>query len=183
MKSKLKNLAKNNYSFQLKCLAALATTAVVAIGIAAAISMKSAAVAAPTALLATTAAASAAPALFFALPFLLIAAGTFCLLPLLFRGCCGPSSRVYTNDYYTPSFGSSFFASRPSVRVDTPYYPSSNYFSSNHHGHESSGSASYPSSGGIFGSSRHGHSGSIASTNHHGHGGSYGSSSNHHRHR
>ncbi|MGQ3888531.1 hypothetical protein ACQUW5_05805 [Legionella sp. CNM-1927-20] len=188
MALKIKNLAKNNSSFQLKCLLALAGTAVVAVGVIAALSIKSAAAAAAaaptTALLSSAAVAS--PIIPIALPFVLLSIGAVCLLPFLFSNACRFPGRSYTTAYSSPWYRSSFF-STPVVDVGTTHRHhdsfGSNYhghgISSNHHGHVGSSSSNYHSHG-IFGSgNHHGHGGS--SGTHHGHGGGY-SAPNHHGH-
>ncbi|WP_131782895.1 hypothetical protein [Legionella gresilensis] len=172
----LKDLARNNSSFQLKCLLALAGTAVVTLGVIAALSIKASAAAPTTALLASAAAVS--PIIPIALPVVLLTIGAVCLLPFLFSSACRFPGRSYTTAYSSPFYRSSFF-STPIVDVGTTHRHSSNPFDSNYHSHTTS---SYHGHG-IFSSAsnHHGHSGSV-STNH-GHIGGYGASSNYHGHR
>ncbi|STX51069.1 Uncharacterised protein [Legionella busanensis] len=151
----LKNLVKNNSSFQLKCLLALAGTAVVTLGVIAALSIKTAAAAAPTtALLAS--AATVSPIIPMALPVVLLAIGAVCLLPFLFSSACRLPGR---SSYFRHGFFNT-----PIVDINTGYGYGGGYGVSNHHGH----------TGGYGASNHHGHTGGFGASNHHGHTGGYG---------
>ncbi|KTC83833.1 hypothetical protein [Legionella brunensis] len=111
MTSKLIELAQTNYSFLLKCMAALATAAVITLGIIAALTMKTTAALAP-AIMASTATGAVGITAFTAAPLLPIAAlliciGAVCLLPFCVGSPRSTGYRYYSNNYdtwYTPSF-------------------------------------------------------------------------------
>lgn len=151
-----------NYSFLLKCMAAVTAAAMVTAGIIAAVTLKSAATA-TTAIAAKTLLTSTfifAPAVF---PFALVAIGLVFVLPFLF-GC---NSNTYTTvrTTATPGYRSygnySFYTPTPDYTFPN-YDTSSNVYigSANSHGHPASEGTVH-----VHGSTNtHGHDG-----NRHGH--------------
>ncbi|KTD55715.1 hypothetical protein Lsan_3267 [Legionella santicrucis] len=137
-----------NYSFLLKCMAALTAAAVATAGIFAAISLKSAA-ATTTTIAAKMAFASAFTPIF---PIALVLIGLVCVLPFLFsRNTTYMPSRTVTTGYN--SFG--FYS--PS------YSTASVYTDSHHHGHQDTGS--------VYTSSHvHGHDNHVHGHDSHAHG-------------
>ncbi|MCW8443464.1 hypothetical protein OQJ19_14775 [Fluoribacter gormanii] len=153
-----------NYSFLLKCMAALSAAAIATAGIIAAVSLKSAAVA-TTAIAAKTLLASAfifAPVL----PIALFAIGLMLVVPFLF-GC---NNNTYTTVRTTTPGYNGIYSFYPPSSVYNGFSYSDNgastvYASSNHsHGHTTSGTVH-----GHSDSHMHGHSGSHV----HGHGDSH----------
>lgn len=127
-----------NYSFLLKCMAALTAAAVATAGIFAAVSLKSAA-ATTTTIAAKMAFASAFPPIF---PIALVLIGLVCVLPFLFsrNNTTYIPNRTVTTGYnsfgfYSPSY------STTSVYPDTHHHEHPDtgtvYTSSHIHGHDS----------------------------------------------
>ncbi len=121
-------------------MAALATAAVIALGITLALALKT------TAVTATAFAATATTGIVIGAGFpivgVLLLIGAICVLPCCFRG---PSYRVSTGNYYTDaystSYSPSFYPSVPSVSItgDSRYHSHSQVTQTHHH------DSSYPS--------------------------------------
>ncbi|KTD06928.1 hypothetical protein [Legionella jamestowniensis] len=151
---------KTNYSFILKCMAALATGALLTLGIVAAFMMKTTALVAPIlfSAVATGVAGGMAVAAAPILPIVAMLAilGGICLLPFCFGNSCTASRHVHTASWGTPfSFYPPASSHVHSGSILTgghvhghsqphsgPYHSHSH--SGNHHGHD-------------FGSTHHGH--------------------------
>lgn len=153
-----------NYSFLLRCMAALTAAAVVTAGIIAAVTLKSAVVAA-TAVAAKTLLASA---LIFTpfFPIALFAIGLVFVLPFLFSCNNNTYTAVRTIAPGYRSYGNYNFYPPTSVYTSPDYYTGTVYTSSDHiHSHPSTNSTVH----GHDGSHMHGHESSHV----HEHGGSH----------
>lgn len=142
---------KTNYSFILKCMAALATGALLTLAIVATFTMKTTAIVAPI-LFSAAATGVAGGMAVAAAPILPIAAmlailGGICLLPFCFGNSCTASRHVHTASWGTPF---SFYPPASS------HVHGGDVFTGHVHGHPQSHSGPY-----------HSHSNSW---NHHGHG-------------
>ncbi|ASQ46166.1 hypothetical protein [Legionella clemsonensis] len=142
MSSKLIDLTGNNYSFILKCMAALATGAILTLGIVAAFTMKATAVAAPilfsAAATGVAGAVTVAAAPILPIAALLITLGGICLLPFCFGGSCTNSRHTHTHwgtpfHFYPRAFPAGAYVENHHHSHSGP--PHHGHFSSNHHRH------------------------------------------------